>query len=117
MNPHPQALEIDWERLGQISDDDQEFQLELLNMLAADITDQLVALKNAISQQDSTELQQLAHYLKGAIANVGVNSMTSIARQLEDAGRSQQFDVAQSLLIDFNGQQDLLVAYLANKAG
>jgi HPt (histidine-containing phosphotransfer) domain-containing protein len=117
MNPHPQALEIDWERLGQISDDDEEFQLELLNMLATDITDQLVALKSAINQQNSTELQQLAHYLKGAIANVGVNSMTSIARQLEDDGRNQQFDAAQTSLVSFIQQQDLLLAYLANKAG
>jgi HPt (histidine-containing phosphotransfer) domain-containing protein len=117
MNLDAQTLEIDWERLSQISDDDEEFQLELLNMLAADITEQLVELKNAIDQPDSSQLQQLAHYLKGAIANVGVNSMTSIARQLEDAGRNQQFDVAQVLLANFIQQQDLLLAYLAKKAG
>jgi HPt (histidine-containing phosphotransfer) domain-containing protein len=117
MNPDLQPLEIDWERLGQISDDDEEFQLELLNMLAADITDQLTGLQIAINQQNSSQLQELAHYLKGAIANVGVDSMTTITRQLEESATHQQFTIAQELLIAFTQQQQLLLAYLAQKAG
>jgi HPt (histidine-containing phosphotransfer) domain-containing protein len=119
MNLHPdsQLLEINWERLSQISDDDEEFQLELLGMLAADITEQLVILKSAIELQDGKQLQELGHYLKGATANVGVNSMALITRQLEESGRAKDFLLATKYLAALTAQQQKLLAYLAKKAG
>ena len=110
-----QPLEIDWNRLSQISDDDREFQLELLDMLATDITEQLVMIKSAIELQDGQQIQAIGHYLKGATANVGVNSMTSIARQLEAIGRSQDFTGAANYLAALAVQQQKLLAYLATK--
>ncbi len=116
-DPDSQPLEIDWERLSQISDDDEEFQTELLNMLAADITEQLVNIANSIETQDGQQLQQLGHYLKGSTANVGVNSMAAIAKKLEEVGNNQQFELAQPLLAALIAQQHKLQAYLATKAG
>jgi HPt (histidine-containing phosphotransfer) domain-containing protein len=117
MNLDPDGhLQIDWERLSQISDDDEEFQLELLNMLAADITEQIIIIRSAIEQQSSKELQELGHYLKGSTANVGVGSMASIAKQLEEAGRKEQFELATTCLAALNAQQNKLLAYLATKA-
>jgi HPt (histidine-containing phosphotransfer) domain-containing protein len=115
-DPDSQPLEIDWERLNQISDDDEEFQTELLNMLAADITEQLVNIANSIETQDGQQLQQLGHYLKGSTANVGVNSMAAIAKQLEEMGNNQQFELAQPLLAALTAQQQKLQTYLATKA-
>jgi HPt (histidine-containing phosphotransfer) domain-containing protein len=116
LDPDGQPLEIDWERLSQISDDDEEFQLELLNMLAADITEQLVIIQSAIEHQSSKELQELGHYLKGATANVGVVSIATISRQLEDHGRANQFELAATCLAALTTQQQKLLAYLAKKA-
>jgi HPt (histidine-containing phosphotransfer) domain-containing protein len=115
LDPDSQLLEIDWERLSQISDDDREFQLELLEMLATDITEQLVMIKSAIELQDSQQLKAIGHYLKGATANVGVNSMTSIALQLEASGQSQDFTFAAKYLTELAAQQQKLLAYLATK--
>ena len=115
LDPDDQPLKIDWERLSQISDDDQEFQLELLNMLAADITEQIVIIGKAIDQKSSKELQELGHYLKGATANVGVESIASIARQIEEAGKADQFELAATCLVALSGQQNQLLAYLASK--
>jgi HPt (histidine-containing phosphotransfer) domain-containing protein len=117
LDPDSQLLEIDWTRLSQISDDDEEFQLELLSMLATDITEQLVIIKGAIEQQNSKQLQELGHYLKGATANVGVNSITTIARQLEENGRTEQFTLAQNSLAALAAQQQQLLTYLAKKTG
>lgn len=116
LDPDSQPLEIDWERLSQISDDDREFQLELLDMLATDITEQLVMIKSAIELQDGQQIQAIGHYLKGATANVGVNSMTSIARQLEASGHSQNFSFAVNCVTELAIQQQKLLAYLATKA-
>jgi HPt (histidine-containing phosphotransfer) domain-containing protein len=111
-----QPLQIDWERLSQISDDDEEFQLELLNMLAADITEQIIIIGSAIEQKNSKELQELGHYLKGATANVGVESIASIARQIEEAGKAEQFELVATCLAALTAQQNQLLAYLATKA-
>jgi HPt (histidine-containing phosphotransfer) domain-containing protein len=115
LDPDGQPLQIDWERLSQISDDDEEFQLELLNMLATDITEQIIIIRSAIEQQSSKELQELGHYLKGATANVGVESIASIARQIEEAGRAEQFELAATHLAALSAQQNQLLAYLATK--
>jgi HPt (histidine-containing phosphotransfer) domain-containing protein len=115
LDPDDQPLQIDWERLSQISDDDEEFQLELLSMLAADIAEQIVIIGSAIEQKSSPELQALGHYLKGATANVGVQSITSIARQIEAAGKDEQFELAATCLVALSAQQNQLLAYLATK--
>ncbi len=116
LDPDGQPLQIDWERLSQISDEDEEFQLELLNMLAADVTEQIIIIGSAIERKSSKELQELGHYLKGSTANVGVESMASIAKQLEAAGKAEQFEPAKSCLAALTTQQHQLLAYLATKA-
>jgi HPt (histidine-containing phosphotransfer) domain-containing protein len=116
LDPDGQPLQIDWERLSQISDDDEEFQLELLNMLAADITEQIIIIRSAIEQKSSKALQELGHYLKGSTANVGIGSMASISKQLEEAGKNEQFELATTCLAALTDQQNKLLAYLATKA-
>ncbi len=114
-DPDDQPLQINWERLSQISDDDEEFQLELLNMLAADIAEQVVVIGRAIDQKSGKELRELGHYLKGATANVGVESVASIAKQLEEAGSAEKFELATACLAALTAQQHKLLAYLVNK--
>jgi HPt (histidine-containing phosphotransfer) domain-containing protein len=106
------SLEINWERLHQISDADSEFELELLNMLAGDMADQLVALQAAVDRQDTDKLKHLAHYIKGAAANVGVNSISSIAHQIEERAIELQFAEAGELVLALVDQQRQFVAYL-----
>lgn len=105
-------LEINWDRLHQISDADAEFELELLNMLAVDMEEQLVSLQTAIDQQDVEQLKHLSHYIKGAAANVGVNSISAIAQKIEETAFSQKFDDATELLVALTDQQQQFAAYL-----
>jgi HPt (histidine-containing phosphotransfer) domain-containing protein len=106
------SLEINWERLHQISDADSEFELELLNMLAVDMEEQLVALRIAIDHQDAEQLKHLAHYIKGAAANVGVNSISEIAQNMEETALTHQFADAGQLLVTLTNQQQQFSAYL-----
>jgi HPt (histidine-containing phosphotransfer) domain-containing protein len=107
-----QPLTIDRERLHQICDGDGEFELELLQMLAADVTEQLPILWDAIKNQSVNELKNLAHYLKGATANLGINSMSSIALQLEEAAMNNDFEMAKVLFAAFQDQQTKLLSTL-----
>jgi HPt (histidine-containing phosphotransfer) domain-containing protein len=111
-NNSASPLEINWERLHQISDADSEFELELLNMLAVDMEEQLGALQKAIDQQDAEQLKHLSHYIKGAAANVGVNSISVIAQNMEETALHQQFAAATELLVAMTHQQQQFTAYL-----
>jgi HPt (histidine-containing phosphotransfer) domain-containing protein len=106
------SLEINWERLHQISDADSEFEWELLNMLSADLEEQLVTLQAAIDQQNADKLKHLAHYIKGAAANVGVNSISSIAHDIEEKAIEHKFAEVQQLILALTDQQQQFAEYL-----
>lgn len=111
-NNSSNSLEINWERLHQISENDSEFEWELLNMLAVDLEEQLVNLQVAIEQQDANKLKHLAHYIKGAAANVGVISISSITHEMEEKAIDHQFAEVQQLILALTNQQQQFTAYL-----
>jgi HPt (histidine-containing phosphotransfer) domain-containing protein len=112
-DPTPQPLVINWDRLHQISDGDGEFEIELLQMLAEDLQEQMVLLTAAVTDRDSTALKHLAHYLKGATANLGLTVMSGLAQKLEGTAATEQYEEAAQLVTSFQNQQDRLLAYLA----
>ncbi len=65
---------------------------ELLDILLDDTARQLTLLDSAIRDQDRERCRRLAHYAKGACANVGANAVASLLRQLEIEGESAAFD-------------------------
>ncbi|MFE4106834.1 Hpt domain-containing protein [Almyronema epifaneia] len=81
---------IDLEQLQQISGNDPEFEQELLQLFVEDAIAQTAILEEAIAQQNSQAIEETAHHLKGASANVGATSMAETAAQLEVAARHQQ---------------------------
>ncbi len=82
--------DIDWEQLHQISEDDPEFELELLTMLAEDVKIHLDELRQAVADRDILAIGHEAHYIKGASANVGIISLTAAAKQIEALATNQQ---------------------------
>jgi HPt (histidine-containing phosphotransfer) domain-containing protein len=83
-------IDIDWEQLHQVSEDDPEFELELLTMLAEDVKIHIEDLRQAVVDLDALAIAHEAHYIKGASANVGIVRMTALARQIETLAREQQ---------------------------
>jgi HPt (histidine-containing phosphotransfer) domain-containing protein len=103
-------IEIDWEQLHQVSEDDPEFEFELLTMLAEDIKIHIEDLRQAVSNLDPTAIAHEAHYIKGASANLGVISITSIAKQIEQLAHDRAiFDTA-----PFVEQMAIHLSYLEN---
>lgn len=74
---------IDWDHLHQLADGNTEFELELLQLFTADTHTQIELLKQAIAIENFYEIEQAAHHIKGASANVGVTAIQAIAKQLE----------------------------------
>lgn len=82
-SPVAPLLDIDWDHLHQLSDNDTDFERELLSLFVADTQGQLLLLQEAIAHQRFTDIRTLAHYIKGASANVGVQSIRHCADRLE----------------------------------
>jgi HPt (histidine-containing phosphotransfer) domain-containing protein len=55
---------------------------------------QLVAIQEALQKQDSKELEETAHRLKGAIANFSTDEAFTVAAELEKMGRENKIDNA-----------------------
>ncbi|MEH2118224.1 response regulator [Nostoc sp.] len=83
-------LPIDWERLHQLSENNLEFELELLQIFVEDIQPRLEVIRIAITAHDFGQIAREAHQIKGASANVGATTMHLAAEKLEQLAYNQE---------------------------
>jgi hypothetical protein len=114
--PASLSLEIDWNQLYQISDGSKEFEFELLQSFVKDSQLHLAELGAAIVQQDFHKLEQSAHYIKGASANIGLKKMQASASQLEEQARRKQLQDAADLLAALSSSLEKVQTFLKNRS-
>ena len=89
---------LDRQQLRDITLDDNELMREVLDALLDDTSKQLALLDRAIRNQDPQKTMRLAHYCKGACANVGANAVAAVLKRLEQQAARHSFeDCAASL--------------------
>jgi HPt (histidine-containing phosphotransfer) domain-containing protein len=116
--PHYQMnelIDIDWEQLHQVSEDDPEFEFELLTMLAEDVKIHIEDLRQAVGDRDTAAIAHEAHYIKGASANVGTIGITKLAKQIERLVREQPSIDPAPIIEQMAIEIDRLEAYLATR--
>ena len=90
--------------------DDADLMGEILAALISDTSSQLGALERAVAAADANETVRLAHYSKGACANVGATSTARILQEIEKraaAGDLQACSASlRSLETEFQKLQD-----------
>jgi HPt (histidine-containing phosphotransfer) domain-containing protein len=70
----------------------------VLTALLDDTTSQIVLLDAAIRDKDPHKTMRVAHYCKGACANVGANRVAAVLKRIEQEAASHSFtDCAASL--------------------
>jgi HPt (histidine-containing phosphotransfer) domain-containing protein len=78
---------LDLSQLRDISLDDRELMREIVSALIDDTSQQIPLLELAIRDEDAPRCARLAHYSKGACANVGAASAAALLKKIErDAG-------------------------------
>ena len=107
-------LPLDWEQLHQLSENNAEFELELLQMFVEDTHFHLEVILAAIAANDFQLLQQEAHHLKGASPIVGATTIYLAAEKLEQLVRSHQVTGATALLSEIREFINRIQAYLIN---
>ena len=108
-------LQLDWEQLHQLSENNTEFEFELLQMFVEDAQACLSAIKAAIAANDFKLIQSLAHKLKGSSANVGATSLYLDAQKLEKLPQHQLVEEANSLISNMAAFINQIQVYLNNK--
>lgn len=106
-------LAIDWEHLHQISGNDREFELSLLQVCFEDMKPRLEIIKAAIASDDFEQIARETHQLKGASTNIGATAMYLAADKLEQLAYHQDLRGTTNLILELeefvNRIQDFLI--------
>lgn len=95
---HQTDVVFDIDQLRNVCMEDSELMRELVTALIEDATTQLSALGDAVEHADARRCARLAHYVKGACANVGAVSMTALLKQIERSATAGDFDACRASL-------------------
>jgi len=82
---------LDREQLRDITMDDEDLMRDIVSALIEDTAQQVGLIETAIRSGDSTGCARLAHYSKGACANVGANRAAGLFRRLEQEAAHSEF--------------------------
>ena len=91
MQVHDAAIVLDRAQLRDVTLDDAELMREIVAALIDDTSRQLPFLESAISAEDSKTCMRLAHYSKGACANVGANAAAAVLKRIEREAADHEF--------------------------
>lgn len=92
------SIGFDWQQLRQLAGGDADFEVELLKMFLTDAQESLRQLERAIAAKDIQTIEDAAHSLRGASANVGASALANTAFQLEQTARSGKITDTRKLL-------------------
>ncbi|MGA2269509.1 MAG: Hpt domain-containing protein [Bryobacteraceae bacterium] len=92
------AIVLDREQFRDATLDDQDLMREILSALIDDTSRQMELMKSAIRAEDSQQCMRLAHYSKGACANVGANAAAAVLIEIERQAAGREFHECQASL-------------------
>jgi HPt (histidine-containing phosphotransfer) domain-containing protein len=101
--PEPDVPIVDERILAELmatTGDDIGFVRQLVETYLADAPAQVDAMSAAVEADDAAGLVRPAHTLKSSSATVGAMRLSSVARDLEMAGRSGRLDPAARASLD-----------------
>jgi HPt (histidine-containing phosphotransfer) domain-containing protein len=79
-------------------EDEPDLIVELIDLYLADFPQQLSVMKDSVSRADEISLKRSAHTLKGSSANLGVNGVAALCREIEETDSSESFQQSNDLI-------------------
>jgi HPt (histidine-containing phosphotransfer) domain-containing protein len=98
---------LNLEQLREVTMDDPDLMREIVSALIEDTSEQVHRLEAAIRDGDSLKCARLAHYSKGACANVGAESAAELLKHIEqraNGGDLKECSVSLAALADEIGR-------------
>lgn len=91
---------INVQRLRDVTMEDTDFMIELVDLFLDDMPEQLEWLRKAVEQADSDSTAKAAHRIKGAAGNVGADRLSQICGELEQTSRATEAAPSQAALAE-----------------
>ena len=110
--PAEQEPVLNKEAALELCDDDEELFLEIVEAYLEDAIEHSRQLLYALEAGDAHEVEERAHALKGASANICAGPVREAALQLERAGRNKDLSQAPKLYKVFKVEFQRLLEYL-----
>jgi HPt (histidine-containing phosphotransfer) domain-containing protein len=89
--PMSQTVTLDKEQLREVAMDDPGLMRELVGALVEDTAQQVKLLEIAVHEENAEQCRRLAHYCKGACANVGAISAAELLKAIEQRALAREF--------------------------
>jgi HPt (histidine-containing phosphotransfer) domain-containing protein len=102
------SLVLDRRQLSDVSLDDDDLMRDLLGTLLEDAARQMAHIERAIREHDSERCRRLAHYIKGACANLGANAAAAVVRRMEVEAGAHAFDQCAASLASLGSELERL---------
>jgi HPt (histidine-containing phosphotransfer) domain-containing protein len=99
---------LDREQLKDITMNDADLMREIVTALVDDTSRQMGLLEAAIRDKNRDACVRLAHYAKGASANVGAVRLAGLLRQIELEAALGEFKTCSDLLLTLAQELDQL---------
>ena len=107
---------FDWQQLHQLAGGDVAFEAELLSLFIEDVEQSLAQLEQAIVARNVAAIEDIAHGLRGASANVGATAIARTAYRLEQAARAGRIESDRTIIATLHSHCQAITAYLQSKA-
>lgn len=104
------TLVLNRELLREVTLEDEDLMRELLAALIEDTQRQMPLLEIAIRNTDGQQCARLAHYCKGACANVGAQAAAAVLEELERNAKSGAMEKCTRQLAALGAEVDRLRA-------
>ncbi len=90
---------IDFNRLKEISNDDKEFQILILQTFLEGAKNNLQLAQKGVIDNDINQIASQAHQLKGSSANIGIINIPILALELEEQVKENNLPAMSKLLL------------------
>lgn len=95
---------VNWDEALASVDGDRELLREVIDAFLKESPMLMATLKESVSSKNASALHRAAHTFKGALMSLGAMSVSDLARDLEELGRSGTTDGAAELLTQFENR-------------
>jgi CheY-like chemotaxis protein len=102
--PHPVVSKIDWEQALSGIDGDHELLADVINVFLDALPDTLNSIETSLFELRTKDVERVAHSLKGELLALGAPSVATLARELEKAGRENNFATAKQVFVTLQQQ-------------
>ncbi len=100
----PVESKIDWEQALSGIDGDHELLADVISVFLEALPDTLHSIETSLFELRTKDVERVAHSLKGELLALGASSVATLARELEKAGRENNFATAKQVFVTLQQQ-------------